>query len=139
MISLLLSLIVETTNVTLHLIKCFLSFQIQFMFRWNDNACGIQVTGTFSDKFLRIFRILSTSTIQFLLKNKSWKPESVLSFNMDWRILVFYPEPETRGIKFTNLRQPMLKLKSTFWLPWFISILICLRVQIRYYSSIGRQ
>ena len=28
------------------------------------------------------------------LRNKSWKPECVLSFNMDWRILVFYPEPE---------------------------------------------
>jgi len=24
------------------------------------------------------------------LRNKSWKPECVLSFNMDWRILVFY-------------------------------------------------
>jgi hypothetical protein len=33
------------------------------------------------------------------LRNKSWKPECVLSFNMGWRI------------KFTNIRQPMLKLK----------------------------
>jgi len=24
------------------------------------------------------------------LRNKSWKPECVGSFNMDWRILVFY-------------------------------------------------
>jgi hypothetical protein len=30
------------------------------------------------------------------LRNKSWKPECVVSFNMDWRILVFYPEPEAR-------------------------------------------
>ena len=30
------------------------------------------------------------------LRNKSWKPELVGSFNMDWRILVFYPEPEAR-------------------------------------------
>jgi hypothetical protein len=30
------------------------------------------------------------------LRNKSWKPECVASFNMDWRILVFYPEPEAR-------------------------------------------
>jgi hypothetical protein len=29
---------------------------------------------------------------------------------MDWRILVFYPEPEARD-KFTNIRQSMLKLK----------------------------
>jgi hypothetical protein len=31
---------------------------------------------------------------------------------MDWRILVFYPETEARGIKFTNIRQSMLKLKT---------------------------
>jgi hypothetical protein len=30
------------------------------------------------------------------LRNKSWKPECVGSFNMDWRILVFYAEPEAR-------------------------------------------
>jgi hypothetical protein len=30
------------------------------------------------------------------LRNKSWKPESVGSFNMDWWILVFYPEPEAK-------------------------------------------
>jgi hypothetical protein len=30
------------------------------------------------------------------LRNRSWKPECVGSFNMDWRILVFYPEPEAR-------------------------------------------
>ena len=32
----------------------------------------------------------------FFLRNKSWKPECVESFNMNWQILVFYPEPETR-------------------------------------------
>ena len=26
------------------------------------------------------------------LRNKSWKPECVVSFNMGWRILVFYHE-----------------------------------------------
>jgi hypothetical protein len=26
------------------------------------------------------------------LRNKSWEPECVGSFNMDWRILVFHPE-----------------------------------------------
>jgi hypothetical protein len=30
------------------------------------------------------------------LRNKSWKPECVGSFNMDWRRLVFYSEPEAR-------------------------------------------
>jgi hypothetical protein len=36
------------------------------------------------------------------LRNKSWKPDCVLSFNMGWRILVFYPEPKA----------PMLKLNK---------------------------
>ena len=31
------------------------------------------------------------------LRNKSWNLECVGSFNMDWRILVFYPEPEARN------------------------------------------
>jgi hypothetical protein len=30
----------------------------------------------------------------YYLRNKSWKPECVGSFNMDWQILIFYPEPE---------------------------------------------
>ena len=30
---------------------------------------------------------------------------------MGWRILVFYTEPGAR-VKFTNIRQPMLKLKT---------------------------
>ena len=39
-----------------------------------------------------------TMTRDHYLRNKSWKPECVTvgSFNMDWRILVFYPEPEAR-------------------------------------------
>jgi hypothetical protein len=32
--------------------------------------------------------------ILFYLRKKSWKSECVLSFNMDWRILAFFPEPE---------------------------------------------
>ena len=35
-------------------------------------------------------------TVANYLRNKSWKPECVFSFNMGWRILVFYLEPETR-------------------------------------------
>ena len=56
-------------------------------------------------------------------KNKSWKPECVLSFNMCWQILLFYSGPEARD-KISNICQPMLKLKThsghvktqkTFW------------------------
>jgi hypothetical protein len=38
--------------------------------------------------------VLASSVVG--LRNKPWKPECVGSFNMDWRILVFYPEPEVR-------------------------------------------
>jgi len=51
------------------------------------------------------------SCIARYLRNKSWKPECVGSFNMDWWILVFYPS-QKRGIKFTNIRQSILKLKT---------------------------
>jgi hypothetical protein len=30
------------------------------------------------------------------LRNKSWKPECVSSFNMGWWILVFYPKPDRK-------------------------------------------
>jgi hypothetical protein len=36
------------------------------------------------------------NSLKNCLRNKSWKPECVGSFNMDWQILVFYPEPEAR-------------------------------------------
>ena len=56
--------------------------------------------------------VASTFTLyKFYLRNKSWKPEIAGSFNIDWRILVFYPEPVARD-KFTNIRQSMLKLKT---------------------------
>jgi hypothetical protein len=39
---------------------------------------------------------MSDTDIYDYLINKSWKPECVGSFNMGWRVLVFYPEPEAR-------------------------------------------
>jgi len=45
---------------------------------------------------MRPFTSLITNNIGVNLRNKSWKPECVGSFNMDWRILVFYPEPEAK-------------------------------------------
>ena len=46
-----------------------------------------------SFKYVVTYRVKSD---HLYLRNKSWKPECVGSFNMDWRILVFYPEPEAR-------------------------------------------
>ena len=43
-----------------------------------------------------IAEIMVLHDIHVYCSNKSWKPECVGSFNMDWRILVFYPEPEAR-------------------------------------------
>jgi hypothetical protein len=43
-------------------------------------------------------------------KKQAWKPECVGSFNMDRRILIFYPS-QKRGIKFTICR-PLLKLQK---------------------------
>jgi hypothetical protein len=39
---------------------------------------------------------------------------------MDWRILVFYSEPEARD-KFTNIRQSMLKMFSNRKLSFFVN------------------
>jgi hypothetical protein len=67
--------------------------------------------------------------ICFYLRNKSWKPECVLSFNMDLWKIVFYPEPEARD-KIYFYPSAHVKTQNTFWLPWFFLILIWLRVQI---------
>ena len=49
------------------------------------------------------------------LRNKSWKSECVGSFNMGWWVFKKYFIPsQRRGIKFTNIRQIMLKLKTHF-------------------------
>jgi hypothetical protein len=50
------------------------------------------------------------------LRNKSWKPECVGSFNMDWRILVFYPEPEARcqKLKFAFLLLEYCKIRECY-------------------------
>ena len=44
---------------------------------------------------LVLYLLLNLGTDDYL-RNKSWKPECVGSFNMGWQILVFYPEPEAR-------------------------------------------
>jgi len=51
---------------------------------------------SWSFKCSTINQRISDFILGVCLRNKSWKPECVLSFNMDWWILVFYPEPEAR-------------------------------------------
>ena len=55
------------------------------------------------------------------LRNKSWKPECLLSFNMGWLILLFYPEPEARD-KIHLYPPTHVNTQNPFWLPWIISI-----------------
>jgi hypothetical protein len=53
---------------------------------------------------------MNKSTVPLMygyLRNKSWKPECVGSFNMGWRILVFYPDPESTKRK----KEAMLELQ----------------------------
>jgi hypothetical protein len=50
--------------------------------------------GAFS--FFNFCYAIKESLRIYWLRNKSWKPECVGSFNMDGRILVFHPEPEAR-------------------------------------------
>jgi hypothetical protein len=69
--------------------------------------CTLYVYCTISKikKFQNVHKISKLITRNSYLRNKSWKPEYVGSFNMDWRILVFYPEPIHD------------KAQSTFWPP----------------------
>ena len=45
-----------------------------------------------------VLELLHSKVVYFWLidyyRNKSWNPGYIGSFNMDWWILVFYPEPE---------------------------------------------
>jgi hypothetical protein len=67
-------------------------------------ALHIRIAGQIVFIIPELFNVFKQDihTLNFLLKctcylrNKSWKPECVGSFNMDWWILVFYPEPEAR-------------------------------------------
>jgi hypothetical protein len=52
--------------------------------------------------FEKIKPLIKSNNFIRYLRNKSWKPECVLSFNMGCRILVFYPEPEAFADNVTN-------------------------------------
>ena len=68
---------------------------------WQHKLCAILSANVNINYRLPIkvhYRICTLLTYQN--RNKSWKPECVLSFNIGWQI------------KFTNICQPMLKLKT---------------------------
>jgi hypothetical protein len=69
---------------------------------------------------MRVERTYADKNNRFIfinrLRNNSWKPYCVGSFNMGWWILVFYPEQE-RGITFTNIMPTDVKTHNTVWLP----------------------
>jgi hypothetical protein len=64
---------------------------------------------------LKLLIIYNQLYFDVYLRNKSWKPECVGNFNMDWRILVVYPEPEVRD---NIYYYPPIhdKTQHTFWL-----------------------
>ena len=55
-------------------------------------------------------------TLRHQNRNKSWKPECVLSFNMGWRILVNFIPRLQLGIKY-YYPPTHVKAQNTFWLP----------------------
>jgi hypothetical protein len=60
------------------------------------------------------------------LRNNSWKPECALSFNMGWRILVFYPERKRR----ITHQHVLLRLESQYIDGAFGTIVLSLHVLI---------
>ena len=60
----------------------------------NVNTTWVAESGIKRQKSINQSRMPTLTYTARYLRNKSWKPECVGSFNMDWRILVFYPEPE---------------------------------------------
>ena len=60
----------------------------------NVNTTWVAESGIKCQKSINQSRMPTLTYTARYLRNKSWKPECVGSFNMDWWILVFYPEPE---------------------------------------------
>ena len=85
----------------------FLSERVHQIFKCYD-FCKHSIVEGFTPIFWHIFifyfflfvfpSLLLWLLLSKQLRNKSWKPEWVGSFNMDWRVhvFVFYPEPEAR-------------------------------------------
>ena len=67
------------------------------------------------------YRLFRQSMLPYLYhytyqnRNNSWKPYCVVSFNMGWRILVFYPERFSHPNRRTdcNLKYPIINIQCT--------------------------
>jgi hypothetical protein len=77
--------------------------ECDWLFHWQHKLCAIFSANVNINYRLPIqvyYRICTLRHMRsyFLCTNwqTRWKPECVLSFNMDWRILVFYPGSEAR-------------------------------------------
>jgi hypothetical protein len=74
-----------------------------WLFHWQHKLCAtfsasVNINYRLPIKvYYRICTHIADILLIWRLRNKSWKPECVLNFNMDWRVLVFYPEPEARN------------------------------------------
>ena len=99
---------VDASMVVLLLLSCFTKQSLKksnFMFLL-FSAIWVSIYSGAS-----LFRALFYLISRGKLRNKSCKPECDGSFNMDWRIKYFIPS-QKRGLKFTNIRQSMLKFKT---------------------------
>ena len=80
---------------------------------WQSKLCATLSASVNINYRLPIKVYYHICTFKHQNRNNSCKPECVLSFNMGWRILVnFVPRPWLWRILYTNIRQPMLKLKT---------------------------
>jgi hypothetical protein len=61
-----------------------------------DDSIAYQSTTPYNKTTIDSMVQINKIELLVYLRNKSSKLECVRSFNMDWRILVFYPEPESR-------------------------------------------
>jgi hypothetical protein len=66
---------------------------------WQHKLCATYSVSVNINNYIAVFQSKYTTVfvlLEYMNQNNSWRPECALSFNLGWRILVLYPEPEAR-------------------------------------------
>jgi hypothetical protein len=87
--------------------------ECDWLFHWQHKLCATFSANVNINYRLPIKVYYRICTLRHQNRNKSWKPECVLSFNMDWRILVNFITRFWFGIKYYSL---MFSWQVEFWL-----------------------